>query len=63
VEEGMFLPADLLSATEVFFTNTTSEVMPVARVEDVEFEVGEFTRTLRRLYRSEVVEYVLNNKR
>jgi branched-chain amino acid aminotransferase len=63
VEEGMFLPADLLSATEVFFTNTTAEVMPVARVEDVEFEVGEFTRTLRRLYRSEVVEYVLNNKR
>ncbi|MFI5295058.1 MAG: aminotransferase class IV [Thermodesulfovibrionales bacterium] len=63
VEEGMFYPNDLLGASEVFFTNTTAEVMPVAGIEDVNFEVGEITRTLRRLYRTEVGEYIRKNRR
>lgn len=63
VEEGMFYPNDLLGASEVFFTNTTAEVMPVAGIEDVRFEVGEITRTLRRLYRTEVGEYIRKNRR
>ena len=63
VEEGMFYPKDLLGASEVFFTNTTAEVMPVASVEDVKFEVGEITRTLRSLYRSEVEAYVRKSGR
>ncbi len=63
VEEGMFYPEDLLGASEVFFTNTTAEVMPVAGVEEVKFEVGEITRTLRSLYRTEVEAYVRNNAR
>lgn len=63
VEEGTFYPEDLLGASEVFFTNTTAEVMPVARVEDREFEVGEITRVLRSLYRAEVRRYVSNNSR
>jgi branched-chain amino acid aminotransferase len=63
VEEGMFYPNDLLGASEVFFTNTTAEVMPVAGIEDVKFEVGEITRTLRRLYRTEVGEYIRKNRR
>jgi branched-subunit amino acid aminotransferase/4-amino-4-deoxychorismate lyase len=63
VEEGMFYPKDLLGASEVFFTNTTAEVMPVAGVEDVKFEVGEITRTLRSMYRSEVEAYVRKNRR
>jgi branched-chain amino acid aminotransferase len=62
VEEGMFYPNDLLDASEVFFTNTTAEVMPVACVEEVEFEVGEITRTLRSLYKTEVAQYVRNNR-
>jgi branched-chain amino acid aminotransferase len=62
VEEGMFLPNDLLEASEVFFTNTTAEVMPVTSVEEVKFEVGEVTRTLHDLYRREVEQYVRNNK-
>ena len=57
----MFYPNDLLGASEVFFTNTTAEVMPVAGIEDVKFEVGEITRTLRSLYRTEVEEYVRKN--
>lgn len=63
VEEGMFYPNDLLGASEVFFTNTTAEVMPVSGIEDVRFEVGEITRTLRRLYRTEVGEYIRTNRR
>jgi branched-chain amino acid aminotransferase len=63
VEEGMFYPKDLLGASEVFFTNTTAEVMPVVGVEDVKFEVGEITRTLRSLYKTEVEAYVRKNGR
>jgi branched-chain amino acid aminotransferase len=63
VEEGMFLPNDLLDASEVFLTNTTAEVMPVACVEEVKFPVGEITRTLRGLYRTQVTQYVRNNRR
>lgn len=62
LEEGMFRPADLLSATEVFFTNTTSEVMPVSRVDDVKYGIGEVTRTLRKLYRKEVARYLKNSE-
>lgn len=62
VEEGMFLPNDLLEASEVFFTNTTAEVMPVTRVEETGFEVGKITRTLRGLYKNEVEKYVRNNR-
>lgn len=63
VEEGLFYPEDLLGASEVFFTNTTAEIMPVARVEDSEFSVGEITRTLNRLYKAEVKRYISNNRR
>ncbi len=62
VEEGMFRPDDLLQAEEVFFTNTTAEVMPVALAEDVAFEVGKITRTLRTLYREEVEAYMRDHK-
>lgn len=54
VREGYFLPEDLFSASEVFFTNTTSEVMPVSQVEDVKYHVGEVAKRLRRLYRERV---------
>ena len=62
VDEGMFRPDDLLQAEEVFFTNTTAEVMPVGLAEDVAFEVGEITRTLRTLYRKEVEAYMRDHK-
>ena len=62
VNEGMFCPADLFDSTEVFFTNTTAEVMPVSRVEDIRCKVGEITRALHRLYRKEVEIYVKEAK-
>lgn len=58
VTEGNFLPQDLFSASEVFFTNTTSEVMPVSRVEDVIYPVGDLTRSLRIRYREKVKKFL-----
>jgi branched-chain amino acid aminotransferase len=58
VHEGLFSPADILSATEVFFTNTTAEVMPVSRVEDTLYAVGSVSQKLRELYQAEVRQYL-----
>jgi len=58
VKEGAFHPEDLFGASEVFFTNTTSEVMPVSQVEDVTYAVGEVAKRLRRLYKERVAEAV-----
>jgi len=57
VEEGRYLPEDIFRAAEVFFTNTTSEIMPVAQIEDTRYEIGAVTGALRRGYR----EYVLQD--
>jgi branched-chain amino acid aminotransferase len=62
VEEGMFRPDDLLRSEEVFYTNTSAEVMPVGLVEGVAFEVGEITRTLHMLYREEVEDSIRDHK-
>jgi branched-chain amino acid aminotransferase len=58
VNEGRFYPSDLFTASEVFFTNTTSEIMPVSQVEEVSFKVGEVTKSLRALYKEEVSRYI-----
>jgi branched-chain amino acid aminotransferase len=57
VREGRYLPRDIFAASEVFFTNTTSEIMPVSRIEDVQYAVGAVTRRLHGLYRDEVKRY------
>ncbi len=54
VEEGKYYPAELFEASEVFFTNTTAEVMPVSRINDVEYRIGKITKFLHKLYREEV---------
>jgi len=61
VWEGDFLPEDLFSASEVFFTNTTSEVMPVSQIGDVKYAVGEVAKRLRRLYRERVRKAVMGD--
>ena len=58
VQEGKFTPDDLFSAAEVFFTNTTSEVMPVSQVEDVTYPVGAVTKRLHGLYKEAVRNYI-----
>lgn len=58
VDEGLFSADELLAAEEVFFTNTTSEIMPVSAIDSRVFAVGDMTRFLHRLYREDVVKYV-----
>ncbi len=58
VEEGEYRPDDLLKASEVFFTNTSAEIMPVSKVENVNFGIGEITSLLHTLYQDEVQKYI-----
>lgn len=54
VVEGMYTPADLYAADEVFLTNTTMEVMPVSRVDDSPFKRGKVTESLMEVYRESI---------
>ncbi|GAB4389225.1 MAG: branched-chain-amino-acid transaminase [Thermodesulfovibrionales bacterium] len=58
VREGEFTPEDIYAAEEVFITNTTLEVMPVSKVDDREYEVGDTARLLLKSYRQEVKAHV-----
>jgi len=58
VREGKFTPDDLFSAAEVFFTNTTSEVMPVSQVDDITYPVGGVTTRLHALYKEAVRNHI-----
>jgi branched-subunit amino acid aminotransferase/4-amino-4-deoxychorismate lyase len=46
----------------VFITNTTLEVMPVSRVDDRTYEVGNASRLLHKAYKKEVKAYVARVK-
>lgn len=58
VSEDRFYPDDLFSASEVFFTNTTSEIMPVSQVELITYKPGGVAKSLHSLYKEEVSSYV-----
>ncbi|MEK6673617.1 MAG: aminotransferase class IV [Nitrospirota bacterium] len=62
VKEGRFKTGDLFSASECFITNTTLEVMPVRKVDNVKFTNGDITRLLRRAYKQEIRAYIANVK-
>jgi branched-chain amino acid aminotransferase len=62
VEEGEFTREDIYSADEVFITNSTMEVMPISRVDDQKYTVGNITKLLHKAYRDEVNAYVANIK-
>lgn len=62
VSEDRFYPADIFKASEVFFTNTTSEVMPVSQVELIAYRIGEVTKSLHALYKEEVSAYMKRNR-
>jgi len=44
--EGLFPLVDLLTAEEVFITSTTRDLLPVSRIGDTTFPMGETTRRL-----------------
>lgn len=62
VKEGKFTRNDIYSAEEVFITSTTLEVMPVSKVDDQKYAVGNVAKLLRKLYRQEVKACVADVK-
>lgn len=62
VKEGKFTKNDIYSAAEVFITNTSLEVMPVSKIDDQVYAVGNITKLLHKAYRNEVNAYVANVK-
>lgn len=62
VKEGEFTAKDIYKAEEVFLTNTTMEVMPVSKIDDRTYAVGNIAKLLRRLYREEVKAYISDVK-
>lgn len=62
VREGAYTPEELYQASEVFITNTTMEVMPVSRVDDINYSIGDTARLLLKKYRQEVSGYVRDKK-
>lgn len=63
VKEGLFFPEDLLKAKEVFYTNTSSEILPVSRVDHVTYDIGNMTRQLHDLYKKDVANYIRKNRK
>ena len=43
-------PEELADAEEIFVTGTAAEVTPVGRIDDMSFNVGAITKTLRADY-------------
>jgi len=60
--EGEFTEEDLHRAQEVFLTSTIMEVMPVGKVDEVKYPVGEVTKLLAAEYKKEVAAYVKETK-
>ncbi len=50
IEQGRYSVADLRNADEVFLTNSTWEIRPVARIDGVDTDVGPMTKLLGRLF-------------
>ncbi|RJQ43475.1 MAG: branched-chain-amino-acid transaminase [Nitrospiraceae bacterium] len=64
VHEGRFRQEALCRAHEVFISNTTIEVMPVAEVDDrkVRTSPGKITKALHEGYKRKVIQYITHSK-
>ena len=62
VKEGEYTPEEIYQASEVFITNTTMEVMPVNRIDDITYTIGDTAGLLLKKYRQEVSGYVSDKK-
>lgn len=60
--EGRFRREDMYNAQEMFISNTTMEVMPVSKVDDVRIGKGpgRITKMLRKAYKKKVSDYIRN---
>ncbi len=60
--EGQFRLEELHSASEVFLTNSSMELMPVRRVNDKKYVAGKIYKILHKEFKKEVEAYVLEKK-
>jgi len=59
IEETRISVEELTNADEVFITGTLAEVTPVIKIDDRNFEIGEMTQSLMRLYQIETGQYAI----
>ena len=57
-KEGRFKKKDIYSASEVFITNTTMEIMPVCKVDEVSYRTGTISKLLHEAYKENVRAYL-----
>ena len=57
-KEGRFKKEDIYTASEVFITNTTMEIMPVCKVDSVSYQVGTVAKLLHEAYKENVKAYL-----
>jgi len=57
-KEGRFKKDDIYHASEVFITNTTMEIMPVCKVDEVSYQTGTITKLLHEAYKEKVRAYL-----
>lgn len=62
VKEGEFTKEDLFTASEVFITNTSMELMPVKRVDHKIFPAKDAYSLLHKEYKKDVRAYIDNKK-
>ncbi|HXL04670.1 MAG TPA: D-amino-acid transaminase [Bacillota bacterium] len=65
VIEDFFSPEILMSADEVFITNTSIEVMPVVSIDKQPIgdgQPGQVTRRLAKLFKAEILQYIAQAK-
>lgn len=53
ITERHFYPDELMQADEIFITGTLAEVMPIVKIDDTPFEIGDITKRLIALYQRE----------
>jgi branched-chain amino acid aminotransferase len=54
LKEGEFFKEDIYTATEVFVTNTSLEVMPVSKVDETTYSIGKITKRVHKAYKQEI---------
>jgi len=64
IKEGYFSRGDVYNAHEIFISNTTMEIMPVTRVDNIIIgaEIGEITEMLRLAYKKKVSDYINHHR-
>ncbi len=64
VREGRFRQDEIYRAEEVFISNTTMEVLPVAEIDDIKIvkRPSNVTKSLHQAYKKKVAEYIRQHK-